>query len=192
MYTCSSCGHGHHPLRSMVAHTGLRSLSANRCSVCVKSCLQGGGKRTGSSGQIDFVYIKWYIAETYAKLMGSISPSQPRIKQKCTICFCSRIEGSRLVIRYLPQTISRRCAAVGPLPAVQKSLQTSGARSSRSSLMPPKKAPPSRRVDVDGVACVVTQSKTRVLVKLRAAIATLSSSRAFSGRTWQQDITTTQ
>ena len=32
--------------------------------------------------------------------------------------------------------------------------------------MPPKKAPPSRRVDVDGVACVVTQSKTRVLVKV--------------------------
>ena len=32
--------------------------------------------------------------------------------------------------------------------------------------MPPKKAPPSRQVDVDGVACLVTQSKTRVLVKV--------------------------
>ena len=59
----------------------------DRCSVRVKGGLQGGGEHTGPSGQIDFVYIKWYIAGTYAKVMGAMPPSQPRIKQKCTIRF---------------------------------------------------------------------------------------------------------
>jgi len=45
-----------------------------------------------TSGQNQLFPSRGYTAETYAKVMGSSSPSQPRIKPKYTLFVCSWIE----------------------------------------------------------------------------------------------------
>ena len=60
------------------------TLDPIRCTLFVKS----GGNRVLTSGQNQLFPSRGYIAETYAKLMGSSSPSQPRIKPKCTLFVC--------------------------------------------------------------------------------------------------------
>ena len=42
-----------------------------------------------ASGQNQLFPLRGYIAETYAKVMGSSSPSQPSLKPECTLLFCS-------------------------------------------------------------------------------------------------------
>ena len=61
-----------------------RTLDPIRCTLCVKP----GGSRVLTSGQNQLFPSRGYIAKTYAKVMGSSSPSQPRIKLKCTLFVC--------------------------------------------------------------------------------------------------------
>ena len=60
------------------------ALDPIRCTLCVKP----GGSRVLTSGQNELFPLRGYTAETYAKVMGSSSPSQPRIKLKYTLLFC--------------------------------------------------------------------------------------------------------
>ena len=62
----------------------LKTLDPIRCTLCVKP----GGSRVLTSGQNQLFPSRGYIAKTYAKVMGSSSPSQPRIKLKCTLFVC--------------------------------------------------------------------------------------------------------
>ena len=89
-----------------------------------------------SSGQNQLFPLRGYIAETYAKVMGSSSPSQPSLKPEYTLSFCSWIEVAGWVSPPIGYTISRRYAAelFGCSFALEKfSLPQRGARvSSRS------------------------------------------------------------
>ena len=38
--------------------------------------------------KINFLSLRGYIAETYAKVMGGSPPSQPNLKPECTLSFC--------------------------------------------------------------------------------------------------------
>ena len=60
------------------------TLDPIRCTLYVKP----GGDRVLTSGQNQLFPSRGYTAETYAKVMGSSSPSQPRIKLKYTLLFC--------------------------------------------------------------------------------------------------------
>ena len=64
--------------------TAHKTLDPIRCTLCVKP----GGSRVLTSGQNQLFPSRGYIAKTYAKVMGSSSPSQPRIKLKCTLFVC--------------------------------------------------------------------------------------------------------
>ena len=65
-------------------HTQM-TLGPIRCTLCVKSSLDpGGSQRTKIHSSL-----RGYIAETYAKVMGSSSSSQPSLKPECTLSFCS-------------------------------------------------------------------------------------------------------
>ena len=61
-----------------------RTLDPIRCTLYVKP----GGDRVLTSGQNQLFPLRGYTAETYAKVMGSSSPSQPRIKLKYTLFVC--------------------------------------------------------------------------------------------------------
>jgi hypothetical protein len=61
-----------------------RTLDPIRCTLCVNP----GGSRVLTSGQNQLFPSRGYTAETYAKVMGSSSPSQPRIKLKYTLFVC--------------------------------------------------------------------------------------------------------
>ena len=100
--------------------------------------------------------------------MGAMPPSQRRIKPRCTISFCLWIEGSSLVIRCIPHTISRAARGGSAARGADNlyNLFTHKPKFAGVPLMPPKKAPPSRQVDVDGVTCTATQSNRRALVKV--------------------------
>jgi hypothetical protein len=63
---------------------GQLTLDPIRCTLYVKP----GGGRVLTSGQNQLFPSRGYTAETYAKVMGSSSPSQPRIKLKYTLLFC--------------------------------------------------------------------------------------------------------
>ena len=64
-----------------------------------------------SSGQNQLFPLRGYIAETYAKVMGSSSPSQPGLKPEYTLSFCSWIEVAGWFSPPIGYTISRRYAA---------------------------------------------------------------------------------
>lgn len=59
-----------------------------------------------TSGQNQLFPSRGYTAETYAKVMGSSSPSQPRIKLKYTLLFCLWIEVDGLVLPPIVYTVS--------------------------------------------------------------------------------------
>ena len=55
------------------------TLDPIRCNLGVKS----SQTRRVPSGQNEIFPLRGYIAETYAKVMGSSSPSQPSLKPEC-------------------------------------------------------------------------------------------------------------
>ena len=59
-----------------------------------------------TSGQNQLSPSRGYTAETYAKVMGSSSPSQPRIKPKYTLFVCKWIEGDGWVLPPIVYTVS--------------------------------------------------------------------------------------
>ena len=83
------------------------TLDPIRCTLCVKSSLEPGV----NSGQNQIFPLGGYIAETYAKVMGSSCPSQPSLKPECTLLFCSWIEVAGWFSPPIGYTISRRYAA---------------------------------------------------------------------------------
>ena len=88
---------------------------SHRCNLGVKSSLARGVP----SGQNQIFPLRGCIAETYAKVMGSSSPSQPSLKPEYTLSFCSWIEVAGCFSPPIGSTISRRyaafLAAVSPL-----------------------------------------------------------------------------
>ena len=68
--------------------------------------MKPGENRVLTSGQNQLFPSRGYTAETYAKVMGSSSPSQPRIKLKYTLLFCLWIEVDGLVLPPIVYTVS--------------------------------------------------------------------------------------
>ena len=60
------------------------TLDPIRCNLGVKSSQTRGV----TSGQNQIFPLRGYIAEAYAKVIGSSSPSQPSLKSECTLSFC--------------------------------------------------------------------------------------------------------
>ena len=115
------------------------------------------------SGQNQIFPLRGYIAETYAKVMGSSSPSHPSLKPECTLSFCSCIEVAGWFSPPIDYTISRRYAAARFLAALSPS-KSSGCRARRARV-----ASRSRGVcevkEEDGVPCTI-QAHEQMVVKV--------------------------
>ena len=116
-----------------------------------------------ASGQNQIFPLRGYIAETYAKVMGSSSPSQPSLKPECTLSFCSCIEVAGWFSPPIDYTISRRYAAAvffGCSFALEKFWlpRAASARASRSRGVCEVK-------EEDGVPCTI-QAHEQMVVKV--------------------------
>ena len=111
-------------VHSRTKRTHTLTLDPIKCTLCVKP----GENRVLTSGQNQLFPSRGYTAETYAKVMGSSSPSQPRIKLKYTrLLFCLWIEVDGLVLPPIVYTVSpplRGGVAFAPLTWVSPDTTT--------------------------------------------------------------------
>jgi len=139
------CAHGH----------GRGTLDPIRCTLYVKP----GGDRVLTSGQNQLFPSRGYTAETYAKVMGSSSPSQPRIKPKYTLFVCKWIVGDGWVLPPIVYTVSpplRGGVAFAP------ELGCNRPRRRRRTMLVVKH----QVKDEDGVPCYVYKMPSRMLGKV--------------------------